>query len=197
MVPPLALPNNVAVFVDRDGTINVDVDFLSSPAQLQLIPRSADAIRELNELNIPVIVITNQSGIARGLFTEEELGVVHRAMDGELFKYGAKVLAYYYCPHHPSGSIAQYTIDCTCRKPKPGMLIEAAAKFNFNLKRSFVVGDKCIDVQTGKSVGAISIQVATGYGKAEKDLCSSDRDCYAADLYDAVQFIKEKLKLFQ
>ncbi len=189
------MQNDFAVFVDRDGTINVDMDFLSSPAQLQLIPRSADAIRELNELEIPVVVITNQSGIARGLLTEDDLRRVHSAMDVQLGKLGANVLAYYYCPHHPSDGIAPYVADCECRKPKPGMLTDAQKKFGFNLKRSFVVGDKCIDIQTGKSVGAVSIQVATGYGKKEKDLCSIQRDYYASDLYDAVQFIKRKLKL--
>ena len=182
-----------AVFIDRDGTINVDVDFLSSPNQLQIIPRSAEAIRELNDLNIPVVVITNQSGIARGLFSEEDLKVVHQAMDTMLQTSNASILAYYYCPHHPNDGIAPYVKDCHCRKPKAGMLKDAQTKFGFNLQKSFVVGDKCIDVQTGKSVGAISIQVATGYGIAEKDLCGDIRDYYAVDLYDAVQFIKTKL----
>jgi len=190
----VALLKDFAVFVDRDGTINVDVDFLSSPAQLQLIPRSADAIRELNELGVPVVVITNQSGIARGLFTEEDLQRVHDALDAELLRYNAKVLAYYYCPHHPNSGIGKYAVECECRKPKPGMLIEAKKKFGFHLSRSYVVGDKCIDVQLGKSVGAISIQVATGYGTAEKAMCSN-QDYYANDLYDAVQFIKKNIKL--
>lgn len=183
-----------AVFIDRDGTINVDVDFLSSPSQIQLIPRSADAIRELNELGIPVVVITNQSGIARGLFSEDDLNIVHNAMDTMLGTYSAKVLAYYYCPHHPYDGISPYVKECECRKPKPGMLNEAKLKFGFDLKRSFVVGDKCIDIQTGKSVGAVSIQVSTGYGAAEKDSCAEFRDHYTVDLYDAVQFIKTKLK---
>ena len=193
----VALPNDFAVFVDRDGTINVDVEFLSSPDQLQLIPRSADAIRELNELEIPVIVITNQSGIARGILTEADLHRVHKAMDAQLSELGAKVLAYYYCPHHPTEGIEPYVINCECRKPKTGMLTEAGKKFGFNLTHSFVVGDKCIDIQTGTSVGAVSIQVATGYGEREKDLCVDLRNYYAADLYDAVQFIKRNLKLVQ
>lgn len=185
--------SDFAVFIDRDGTINVDVDFLSSPQQLQIIPRSAEAIRELNELNIPVIVITNQSGIARGLYSEEDLQVVHQAMDSMLRTSNASILAYYYCPHHPTDGVAPYVKDCECRKPKAGMLLNAKAKYGFDLRRSFVVGDKCIDVETGKSVGAVSIQVATGYGAAEKDGCSDIRDYYAEDLYDAVQFIKSKL----
>ncbi len=182
-----------AVFVDRDGTINVDVDFLSSPGQLQLIPRSADAIRELNELNIPVVVITNQSGIARGLYSEDDLRIVHRALDAMLLEQKAYILDYFYCPHHPREGIAPYVQDCECRKPKAGMLNDAVAKYGFDLKRSFVVGDKDIDMRTGRSVGAVSIQVATGYGTAEKGMAAEVRDHYAADLYDAVQFIKSKL----
>lgn len=183
-----------AVFVDRDGTINVDVDFLSSPSQLQLIPRSADAIRMLNELGIPVVVITNQSGIARGLYSENDLRIVHNAMDEELKKFDASVLDYFYCPHHPDEGLPQYRMDCDCRKPKPGMLHQAREKYGFDLSRSFVVGDKCIDVQTGNAVGAVTIQVATGYGEGEKELCANKRDYFAVDLYDAVQFIKKKIK---
>lgn len=182
-----------AVFIDRDGTINVDVDFLSSPSQLQLIPRSAEAIRELNDLGIAVVVITNQSGIARGLYTEDDLRRVHEAMDSELKKFGATVLEYLYCPHHPEEGLPPYRIECECRKPKPGMLKQAKQKYGFSLTRSFVVGDKCIDVQTGKAVGAVAIQVATGYGEREKQLCGNERDYYASDLYDAVQFIKQQL----
>ena len=182
-----------AVFVDRDGTINVDVDFLSSPDQLQLIPRSAQAIRELNELDIPVVVITNQSGIARGLYSEEDLKGIHHALDSMLLKEHATILEYFYCPHHPREGIAPYVRSCECRKPNPGMLLEAQERYGFDLERSFVVGDKAIDVRTGKAVGAVSIQVATGYGAAEKELCAGLRDHYAADLYDAVQFIKSTL----
>lgn len=182
-----------AVFVDRDGTINVDVDFLSTPSQLQLIPRSAEAIRDLNRLGIPVIVITNQSGIARGLFSESDLKRVHAAMDIELKRYGASVLDYFYCPHHPIDGVGKYRIECDCRKPRAGMLLEAQRKYGLDLSRSFVVGDKCIDVQTGRTVGATSIQVSTGYGAAEKELCAAERDFFALDLFDAVQFIKKTL----
>jgi D-glycero-D-manno-heptose 1,7-bisphosphate phosphatase len=182
-----------AVFIDRDGTINVDVDFLSSPSQLQLIPRSAEAIRELNEMNIPIVVITNQSGIARGIFTEEDLHAIHKELDNRLAEVGAKVLAYHYCPHHPSDGIPPYVTECECRKPKAGMLIDAKEKFGFDLKRSFIVGDKCVDVQTGKAVLATSIQVATGYGTKERELCQNECDYFASNLYDAVQFIKKKL----
>lgn len=188
------MQKDFAVFIDRDGTINIDVDFLSKPEQLQLIPRSAEAIRTLNELNIPVIVITNQSGIARGIFSEEDLFAIHNALDDVLLHYGAHVDAYYYCPHHPTDGIAPYVKDCDCRKPKPGMLKEAEKRFNLNLHHSFVVGDKCIDIQTGKAVGATAIQVSTGYGKDEAHLCESERDFFASDLFEAVGYIIKTLK---
>jgi D-glycero-D-manno-heptose 1,7-bisphosphate phosphatase len=178
-----------AVFIDRDGTINVDVDFLSTPDQLQLIPRSAEAIRTLNEHGVPVIVITNQSGIARGLYTEEDLRKVHDALDGMLKLSGAKIDRYYYCPHHPSDGIAPYVTQCLCRKPKPGMLHSAQKEFGFDLTRSFVVGDKRIDMEAGRAVGACSIQVSTGYGERERQIAEQYRDHYASDLFEAVQYI--------
>lgn len=184
------MPNDFAVFVDRDGTINIDVDFLSSPEQITLIPRSADAIRELNRLDVPVIVITNQSGIARGLYTEQDLAGIHRSMDMMLKKEGARVLDYFYCPHHPTDGNPPYVQNCDCRKPKPGLLLQAKEKYGYDLHKSFVIGDKCVDVKAGRAVNATSIQVATGYGAGEKDLCSGDRDYFGIDLYDAVQYIK-------
>ncbi|NUN70000.1 MAG: HAD family hydrolase [Bacteroidetes bacterium] len=179
-----------AVFVDRDGTINVDVDFLSSPGQLQLIPRSADAIRELNELGIPVIVVTNQSGIARGLYSEADLAAVHAALDAMLKTAGASVQRYYYCPHHPSEGIAPYVTACRCRKPSPGMLLDAQREFGFDLTRSFMVGDKRIDMEAGRAAGTTTVQVGTGYGEREREAAAGLRDQYTADLYGAVQYIK-------
>ncbi|KAB2925776.1 MAG: HAD family hydrolase [Bacteroidetes bacterium] len=181
--------NDFAVFIDRDGTINVDVDFLSRPEQLELIPRSAEAIRALNGLGIPVVVITNQSGIARGLFSEQDLAEVHAALDRTLAEHGASVLAYYYCPHHPREGVGTYRKDCRCRKPGTGMLDEAAAAYGFDLRRSFVVGDKAIDVEAGRAAGAVALQVATGYGEQEKEAGARFRDHYAPDLFGAVQYI--------
>ncbi len=188
--------NDFAVFVDRDGTINVDVDFLSSPEQLSLIPRSAEAIRELNELHIPVIVITNQSGIARGYFTEEDLQKIHHTLNEQLQTHHAFVTDYFYCPHYPPISEKQgkYFVECECRKPKPGMLLQAQKKYHYNLQNSFLVGDKCMDIRAGKSVGAKSILVSTGYGKKEHPHCVNEIDFYATDLYDAVQYIKRWFK---
>lgn len=181
--------NDCAVFIDRDGTINVDVDFLSRPDQLQLIPRSAEAVRALNDLGIPVVVITNQSGIARGLFTEQDLALVHAELDRRLAEHGASVLAYQYCPHHPRDGVGAYRTECRCRKPGTGMLDDAAATYGFDLRRSFVVGDKAIDVEAGRAAGAFSVQVATGYGEREKESGARFRDHFAPDLFAAVRHI--------
>ncbi|HLP16510.1 MAG TPA: D-glycero-beta-D-manno-heptose 1,7-bisphosphate 7-phosphatase [Bacteroidota bacterium] len=179
-----------AVFLDRDGTINVDVDYLSSPDELRFIPRSVEAIRSLNEAGIRVFVITNQSGIARGYLTETEMHAVHDAMNAQLKRQGAWIDGFFYCPHHPSAAVEQYKMKCSCRKPAPGMLIEAAARHTIDLASSFVIGDKAIDVQTGRAVGATCIQVATGYGTAEKDAGAQWRDHYTNDLYEAVLIVK-------
>jgi D-glycero-D-manno-heptose 1,7-bisphosphate phosphatase len=179
-----------AVFLDRDGTINVDVDYLSTPDEVEFIPGSIDAIRQLNDLGVPVIVITNQSGIARGLLTEKDMHAVHAEMDAVLRRHGARVDDYFFCPHHPDAVIEQYRKQCTCRKPEPGMLIDAAKKHTINLHSSFMIGDKCVDMKAGKAAGAVCLQVATGYGSAERQIAEGTRDYFTDDLLGAVQIVK-------
>lgn len=189
---------HVAIFLDRDGTINEDVNFLSSPEQLILIENSAEAIREANELGLKVIVFTNQSGIARGYFTEEDLHKIHKRLDELLAERGAKIDAYYYCPHHPTKGEGEYKIECECRKPKDGMLQRASREQNIDLKKSFVIGDRCIDVQAGKTAGATTILVLTGHGKEEYEKCKSENfepDFVAENLKEAIEIIKKTLNL--
>ncbi len=189
---------HVAIFLDRDGTINEDVNFLSSPEQLVLIENSAEAIREANELGLKVIVFTNQSGIARGYFTEEDLHKIHKRLDELLAERGAKIDAYYYCPHHPTKGEGEYKIECECRKPKDGMLQRASREQNIDLKKSFVIGDRCIDVQAGKTAGATTILVLTGHGKEEYEKCKSENfepDFVAENLKEAIEIIKKTLNL--
>ncbi len=181
---------HTGVFLDRDGTVNVEMEYLSSPSQLQLIPRSARAINELNALGVRVIIISNQSGVARGYFTEERVKEVNEALLAMLGREGAYIDDVFYCPHLPSAPVQQYAVDCECRKPKPGMLLEAARKHRLRLDQSFVIGDRCVDIETGKAVGAGTVLVATGYGSVERARCGSTADRYAADLYDAVQHVK-------
>lgn len=164
-------PGRPAVFLDRDGTINEEVKYLGSPHQLRIIPGAAEAIARLNRVGIPVIVVTNQSGIARGYYTEDDVQEVHNYMDKLLADHGASVNAYYYCPHHPDAIVKKYAVDCECRKPRIGMLSAAAAQENVSLSQAYVVGDKRSDLRAALNAGARGILVRTGYGmKTEEEL---------------------------
>lgn len=185
--------SDIAVFLDRDGTVNVEKDFLSSPDQLQLIPRTADAIRALNALGTRVFIITNQSGVARGYFTESTVRQVHEALREMLQKQGAIVNDFFYCPHFPGSSDQRYNKECDCRKPKPGMLRQAELKYPIDLRRSFVIGDRCIDVATGKAVGAGTVMVSTGYGANEIQSCRNEPDYFAQDLHDGVRYVTNRI----
>jgi D-glycero-D-manno-heptose 1,7-bisphosphate phosphatase len=149
-----------AVFLDRDGTIAEEVGYLNHLSRFQLYPFAAEAIRRLNQAGMPVIVVTNQSGVSRGFFPEDLVRNVHDRMVSELAVAGARVDGIYYCPHH-SG------ITCDCRKPLPGMLERAAQEHGLAFDGSFVVSDRYADVQMGQSVGCHSILVLTGYGRGE------------------------------
>jgi D-glycero-D-manno-heptose 1,7-bisphosphate phosphatase len=180
-----------AVFLDRDGVIIDEVNYLSGPEQVRLIPGAAEAIARLNQRGIPVVVVTNQSGVARGLFPEEGVAAVHEYLSGLLAAAGAHVSRYYYCPHHPTAGRGAYGIDCLCRKPRPGMLLRAAAEMGLDLGRSFLVGDKRSDLEAGARAGARTILVRTGYGQF---LAEATLDCerlrlaaVTADLAEAVQ----------
>ncbi len=190
--------NNIGIFLDRDGTINEELEFISSPDDIKLIPLSADAIRQANEIGLKVFVITNQSGVARGFIKEEELVRVHNKLVELLNQEGAHIDAIYFCPHHPELGEPPYKMECECRKPNSGMLRQAEKEFNIDLKKSFVVGDRIIDIQAASAVGATGILVLTGYGKNQIDEILKNNieiDYIAENLYDAMQFIKTKIKL--
>ncbi|MCU1383226.1 MAG: D,D-heptose 1,7-bisphosphate phosphatase [Acidobacteria bacterium] len=157
-----------AVFLDRDGTMIEDVGYLDALDRIAFYPWTVDAIRLLNRAGLPVVVVTNQSGIARGMFDEAFVDRSHRAIDQRLSAGAARVDAYYYCPHHRDGAIAAYARECDCRKPARGLIDRAAADLGLDPARSFVVGDKWSDVALGRVVGAQSILVRTGAGAAEE-----------------------------
>ena len=189
--------NPGGIFLDRDGTINEEVDFLSSPNNLHILQGSVEAIREANVLGLKVFIITNQSGIARGFLTENDLQNIHTELLHRLEEYHVRIDAIYYCPHHPELGNPPYNISCTCRKPNIGMLQKAVEQFGVDLKKSFVIGDRMIDIQTGNNAEAISILVLTGYGKEELNLCKNTQvhiDYVASDLHDAIQFVKRTLQ---
>jgi len=154
-----------AVFLDRDGTINHDVGYLSSPGELELLPGSAEALRRLGEAGLKLIVVTNQSGIARGLIEEMRIADIHARLDEMLHEHGAGVDAYYYCPHHPEHG---ERVECDCRKPGPGMARTAAREHGIDLSRSYFVGDKYSDIMLGKNAGGRTVLVLTGYGPSER-----------------------------
>lgn len=187
---------DIGVFLDRDGTINDEVDFLSTPEELHLLEGSDRAIREVNQLGVKIFVVTNQSGIARGFLTEKRLQKIHAALIAMLNTHGAHIDAVYYCPHHPDLGEPPYRTECDCRKPKIGMLERAAQEFHIDLSKSFVIGDRMIDVQTARAAGATPILVLTGYGKNELELCrmhNVDIDHIAENLEEAVGIVKRSI----
>lgn len=159
---------DVAVFLDRDGTLIEEVGYLDRPDRVALYPWSVDAIRLLNRAGVRVVVVTNQSGVARGFFTEDVVEEVHRHIASILAAGGARIDAYYYCPHHPDGRVAEYARACDCRKPGRGLVDRAAAEFGIDPARSFAVGDRWLDVALARCVGARGILVRTGYGVTEE-----------------------------
>ena len=157
-----------AIFLDRDGVINKDTNFIHKPEELQLYDFSPAAVKNINNTDYLAIVATNQSVIARNLCTVEELEYIHKKLETELGDEGAKLDAIYYCPHHPDKGFPEerpeYKIDCECRKPKPGMLLKAAKDFNIDLKKSFMIGDSERDIVAGEKAGCKTIGVMTGKG---------------------------------
>ncbi len=153
-----------AVFIDRDGTLNIEKDYLFRIEDFEFIPGVPEAIRTLNSSGLLVFVITNQSGIARGYYSEEDLSKLHAHIDFLLSAIGARIDGWYYCPHLPTG-IPPYNQECTCRKPLPGMLLQAASDHVVDMKQSWMIGDKLVDMEAGIAAGCRPVLVRTGYGR--------------------------------
>jgi D-glycero-D-manno-heptose 1,7-bisphosphate phosphatase len=161
-----------AVFLDRDGTINREKDYLHRIDEFEFIPGSPEAVRLLNQAGFLVVVVSNQSGVGRGYYTEEDVEQLHRHIAAQLAAGSARVDAWFYCPHHPQGK-GSYALACRCRKPLPGMLHEAAARYAIDLTASVMIGDKLVDLEAGIAAGCRPILVRTGYGaEQEADLPS-------------------------
>lgn len=155
---------SAAIFIDRDGTINEDLGYISKPDDLIIYPWVAEAVRLINEAGLKTIVVTNQSGVARGMYTEDDLRLIHTRMISELHKQSARIDGVYYCPHHPDYGDERYRRECECRKPNPGMLRAAAREHTIDIARSFVIGDKASDINMASNAGARGALVLTGYG---------------------------------
>jgi len=156
-----------AVFLDRDGTVTREVGYINHVDRLELLPDSAAAIRRLNEAGVPVVLITNQAGVARGYFPYELVGVVHQRLRELLAAEGACLDGIYFCPHVPEGKVAPFNVDCACRKPKTKMVEDAARDLDLELPASFAVGDKITDVVMAHRARARGVLVLTGYGRGE------------------------------
>lgn len=178
-----------AVFLDRDGTIIREADYLTSVAQLRLLPGAANAIKQLNDVGLAVVIVTNQSGIARGRLTEADFHAINTELLRRLARYGARVEATYYCPHHPEYGSATYGRDCDCRKPSPGLLLQAARELDLELTRSFMVGDSNRDMEAGRRAGCSTVLVRTGYGRREEAANGPPPDYIAGNLATAVAWV--------
>jgi D-glycero-D-manno-heptose 1,7-bisphosphate phosphatase len=180
-----------AVFLDRDGTLNEEAGYLNHLDRLVLYPYAVDAVRLLNRAGFAVVVMTNQAGIARGIVTPEFVTEAHAHISERLAVAGARLDGVYYCPHHPDGIVDGLNRRCACRKPQPGMLLQAAADLKLDLSRSFVVGDRWHDVKCGQNAGTRSVLVRTGYGRAQEACPEPDVEpsAIADNLIGAVAWI--------
>lgn len=188
-----------AIFLDRDGTLNEEVGYLRALADLRFCAGAVEAVRLINKAGWLAVVLTNQSGVARGLFAEAFIGEVHAEMQRRLQLGGAHLDAVYACPHLPPAegkieeeALRQYRIGCNCRKPKPGLIWQAAADFGIDVTHSFVIGDRYRDVEMGHNAGARSVLVLTGYGReeyAQRVHWPRQPEFVAANLREAVQTI--------
>lgn len=156
---------HIAVFLDRDGTINVEAGYLRELESLVLMPGAGAALKRLNERGIDTVLVTNQSGPARGYYPESWIGELHGRLISLLAGEGAHLDHLYYCPHLPEGTVTEFSGPCRCRKPEPGMLLDAAAAHGYDLKRSYMIGDKATDVEVGHRVGARTVLLRSGFGE--------------------------------
>ncbi len=179
-----------AVFLDRDGTINREVDVLRRVSQLKILPGVARAIRRINKLGFLTIVVTNQPVVARGWLTEKGVERINNILIKRLARAGAKIDAIYYCPHHPNANLKKYRKNCSCRKPKPGMILKAMKRFGISRKGSFMVGDYVWDIMAGKAAGLKTILIKSSMRSVDPKYAHVKPDFVARDLGEAVKIIR-------
>lgn len=184
-----------AVFLDRDGTINEDVGYPDSFERIKIYPYSYEAVRKINNAGFLAVVITNQSGVGRGLIKEEALAVIHEKMKESFRNKSARIDEIYYCPHYSKSSIPEYRKECLCRKPHPGLALKAAEKLDIDLSKSYFIGDKVEDILLGVNIQATPVLVLTGFGKqarARLEEMKIKPGFVAKDLLNAVNWILKK-----
>ena len=186
---------NKAIFLDRDGTINEEMGYINHLSRFKVFDFVYEAIRILNNEGYKIIVITNQSGLARGYFDKSLLERIHSNLLTDAQKNKARIDKIYYCPHHKNGIIAEYSKECDCRKPKPGLLLKARDEFNIDMSQSYIIGDRYKDMQFGLKNGLKTIMVMTGYGLGEytyqKNNWSQMPDFICQDLLEAAEIISK------
>jgi len=188
-----------AAFIDRDGTINEQMGYINHLSRFKIIPGVPEAIRLLNDLGFLVIVLTNQSGIARGYYSIDLVRQIHDLLRKTLKKEAnATIDAILFCPHHPQGSVPEYTMECECRKPKTGLIKQACMDFEIDLTQSFVIGDMASDMELANQAGVKGIMVETGYGLGEIDFILPKKQLeitfIAENLLHAVRFLEKRCR---
>lgn len=185
MAAMISFRNKGAAFLDRDGTIIRQVELMHEIGQLRLLPGSAKAIRLLNEKGVPVVVVTNQPVVARGMCSEHEVELIHEELRRRLGRRGAHIDAIYFCPHHPNATLEKYRTKCSCRKPEPGMFLQAARELGVELNLSVMIGDTTQDILAGRRAGTRTILVRTGHGGRDPWQHECVPDWTAKDLLEA------------
>lgn len=195
------IPMNIApklrpgIFFDRDGTIIAEKNYLKDFEEIKILPGVIKALKMLKFANIPFYLVTNQAGVAHGFFDESRLNEVHHYLIKELNRLKISLRGIFYCPHHPLAEISEYRQDCHCRKPNPGLLYQAALIDRIDLQKSYLIGDKLIDIEAGKRASLKTILVLTGHGRKEraKLTLESTPDYIAFDLQQAAAWLLKDL----
>ncbi|MBI2228314.1 MAG: HAD family hydrolase [Deltaproteobacteria bacterium] len=176
-----------AVFLDRDGTLIRDVGYLYRQDQVEILPRVVESIRLLRGQGFLLVVVTNQSAVARGRLTEEDLGRIHGALNARLAQDGAHLDGIYYCPHHPTEGVGPYHVECDCRKPNTGMIVKAIADLGLDPSSSYVVGDKTSDMDLAERIGAKGVRIAREFAAGGDS--SASKYPVVTDLWQAAEWI--------
>jgi D-glycero-D-manno-heptose 1,7-bisphosphate phosphatase len=176
------------VFLDRDGVINFDSGYVGNWSDFIFLPGAINGLRDLIRCNFQIIIVTNQSGIARGFYTEREYLSLEREIERYLSEKGVPITATYHCPHHIEGSVLEYSLTCDCRKPLPGMLVKAASDFDVSFSEAIMIGDRNSDMQAAESAG-----IASRY-LIDPDMCATEGNSESStrrfkSLHDSVDFI--------
>jgi D-glycero-D-manno-heptose 1,7-bisphosphate phosphatase len=182
-----------AVFIDRDGTINEQMGYVNHVSRFRILPRVPQAIRMLNRHGFLVFVVSNQSGVARGYYPLDLVRTLHELLVTRIREKKGIIDGIFFCPHHPAGSVPEFSRDCDCRKPKTGLIEQACRSFEIDLQRSFVIGDMCTDIELAHRAGLTGILVKTGYGLGEIEYSLPQKTAkpahIAEDLLDGVRWI--------